>query len=167
MDINWQPLITGALTIFAITYFTKKATFSVQEGQLRFGLFMKSLGLVCLLFSIVPLFVLLTGSYQVNKSGETTALIGIVAGFGIGAIFILAEAFFVKGTYNDTGIVFSTPWSGTKEEKWDDLESLYFSNSIGWYVLKFKSGKVIRLSTYLGGYSYLLQFLQDRGHNLP
>ncbi len=164
MDINWQGLITGTITVFVITYFTKRATYAAQEGELKFGLFMKGLGLVCLLFSVVPFVVFLTGYYQVDKPGETIALIGLTIGFGIGAIYALAEGFFVKGTYDDTGIVFSTPWSGKKNERWNDLESINYNGWCYWYILKFKSGKVVRLSSYLGGHGYLLDFLQDRGH---
>lgn len=96
MDINWQGLIAGAVTVFVITYFTKKATFAAKEGELKFGMFMKGLGLVCLLFSVVPFVVLLTGNYQIDKPGETTALIGLSIGFGIGAFHTLVEGFFSK-----------------------------------------------------------------------
>jgi|TARA_R110002096_G_scaffold175633_1_gene351463 hypothetical protein len=165
MDINWQGLITGAVTVFVITYFTKRASFAAKEGQLKFGLFMKGLGLVCLLFSVTPLVVLITGNYQVNKPGETTALIGLTIGFGIGAIYTLAEGFFVKGSYDEESISFTTPWTGKKTEKWHNLESVNFNGWAYWYVLKFKSGKKVRLSSYLGGHGYLLEFLEERGHN--
>jgi len=165
MDINWQGLITGAVTVFIITYFIKKATFAAREGELKFGLFMKGLGLVCLLFSVVPLVVLLTGNYQVDKPGETTALIGLSIGFGVGAFYTLAEGFFVKGSYDNDSIIFSTPWTGKKSELWESLESTSFNGWCYWYVLKFKSGKTVRLSSYLGGHGYLIEFLQERGHD--
>lgn len=165
MDINWQGLIAGAVTVFVITYFTKKATFAAKEGELKFGMFMKVLGLACLLFSVVPFVVLLTGNYQINKPGETTALIGLSIGFGIGALYTLVEGFFVKGSYDHESINFSTPWTGKKSEKWDDLQTVKFNGWCYWYVLKFKSGKIVRLSSYLGGHGYLLAFLHERGHN--
>jgi hypothetical protein len=165
MDINWQGLITGAVTVFVITYFVKKAVYASEPGELKFGLFMKSLGVACLLFSVVPFIVFLTGNYQVEKPGETTALICLTIGFGIGAIYTLAEGFLVKGTYNESTITFYTPWSGGKNEKWEDLESVKFNGWCYWYVLKFKSGKIIRLSSYLGGHGYLLDYLHERGHN--
>ena len=165
MEINWQGIITGIVTVSVITYFTRKSLYAAQEGELKFGLFMKGLGLACLLFSVGPFIVLVTESYQVQKPGETTALIGLTIGFGIAAIYTLAEAFLVKGSYNETSIQFSTPWTGSKSEKWDDLESVDFNGWCYWYVLKFKSGKVVRLSSYLGGHGFLLGFLQDRGYD--
>jgi hypothetical protein len=160
MDINWQGLISGAITVFVIGYFIKRAMYASIEGELRFGRFMIGLGLACLLFSVVPLVVLITENYQVNKPGETKALIGLIIGFGIGAIYCLIEAFFVKGSFDESGISFFTPWTGMKEEKWDDLVSIDFNDWCYWYVLKFKSGKVIRLSTYLLGHAYVLDLLE-------
>jgi hypothetical protein len=165
MDVNWQGLITGAVIIFVVTYATKKATFAAQEGELKFGLFIKGLGMICLLFSVVPFIVLLTGNYQVDKTGETTALIGLTIGFGIGAFYTLAEGFLVKGSYDEDLIKFSTPWTGKKAEKWDGLESIHFNYWCYWYVLKFRNGKIVRLSSYLGGHGFLLEFLRERGHN--
>ncbi|WP_028886805.1 hypothetical protein [Teredinibacter turnerae] len=165
MDINWQGLITGAVTVYVLTYFTKKASFAAEEGELKFGLFMKGLGLVCLLFSIVPFVVMVTGNYQVDKPGETSALIWLTIGFGVGAIYTLGEGFFVKGRYDQDFISFSTPWTGKKQEKWDNLESVKFNVWCYWYTLKFKSGKVVRLSAYLGGHGHLLEYLEESGHN--
>jgi hypothetical protein len=163
MDINWQGFITVTLTAFVIAYFTTKARFEAKKGQLQYGLFMKGLGLVSLLIAVVPFLILITGSYQVDRSGETTALIGIVIGFGIGAIYTLGEGFLVKGRYDKESISFTTPWTGKKHEKWDDLESIKFNAKCYWYVLKFKRGKVIRLSLLLGGYGYLIEYLEKRG----
>lgn len=112
-----------------------------------------------------PFCSLLTGNYQVDKPGETTALICLSIGFGIGALYTLAEGFFVKGSYDKESITFTTPWTGVKNEKWEDLQSVNFNGWCYWYVLKFKSGKIVRLSCYLGGHGYLLEFLQERGQN--
>lgn len=166
MDINWQGLITGAVTVFVITYFTKKAKFGVEDGQLKFGLFIKGLGIACLIFSLVPLVVLVTGNYQVEKPGETVALVGLAVGFGIAAIYSLAEGFLVRGQFDDKGIHFSTPWTGVKKEAWSDLESVAFNGWCYWYLLRFRSGKVIRISSYLGGHGYLLALLREMGHNV-
>ncbi len=165
MEINWQGIITGIVTVAVITYFTRKALYAAEEGQLKFGLFMKVLGFVSLIFSVGPFIVLLTENYQVQKPGETTALIGLTIGFGIAAAYTLAEGFLVKGSYNDVSIQFSTPWTGRKCEKWDDLESVHFNRWGYWYVLKFKSGKVIRLSSYLDGHGFLLNFLKNHGYD--
>ena len=123
MDINWLGLIAGAVTLFLINYFSNKASFSVKEGELKFDVFIKGLGILCFMFSVVPFFVLLTGNYQVDKPGETAALICLMIAFGISAIYVLGEGFFIKGSYDIESILFSTPWTGEKNEKWDDLQS--------------------------------------------
>jgi|GEM_PF-1321488 len=166
MDINWQGLITAAITVFVITYFTKKSRFEVQEGQLKFGLFIRGLGIACLIFSLVPLIVLVTGNYQVEKPGEAVALVGLAVGFGIGAVYSLAEGFLVKGRFDDKGIYFSTPWTGVKEEAWADLEAVTFNGWCYWYLLRFKDGRVIRISSYLGGHGYLLELLREMGYDV-
>lgn len=157
-------LLTGAVTVGIATYAIKKATYATKEGELRFGAFMKILGLMCVAFSVIPLYVLLTGNYDTDKSSEARALIGIIISFGFAAAFILAEALLAKGSYNHHSIIFSTPWSGTKTERWEDLESIKFSGTCSWYLLKFKSGKVIRLSSFLNGHGHLLDFVKARGH---
>lgn len=166
MDLTWQMLFTVAVTLGIATYAIKKATYATKEGELRFGAFMKVLGLICVAFSVIPFYVLLTGKYDVEKPGETPALIGLIIGFGFAAVFILAEALLVKGSYNHHSITFSTPWSGTKTERWEDLESIKFSGTFSWYLLKFKSGKVMRLSSFLNGHGHLLDFLRSRGHEI-
>ncbi|WP_444907888.1 hypothetical protein ACJJIR_07665 [Microbulbifer sp. SSSA008] len=135
MDISWQGLIAGAIAFFVVLYERKRSVYAEQEGVLKSGLITKGFGLVTLLFSVVPFGVFLTGNYQVDKPGETIALIGLTLSFGIAAIYYIAEGFFVKGAYNDTSIVFVTPWAGKKDEKWCDLESVEFNCWWSWYVL--------------------------------
>lgn len=165
MDINWQALITGAVTVFVIVYFSKRAAFSVKEGDLKYGLFIKGLGVVCLFFSLGSLALYLTENYQVDKAGETTALIGLFVGFGIAAIYTIGEGFFVKGSFDKQSISFFTPWTGRKVQSWENLFSVKFNPICYWYVLKFNTGNVIRLSSYLGGHGHLLAQLQEYGHD--
>ena len=166
MDINLQDLIVGVLSLMTLAYFTKKSIYAAAPGKLRFGSFIKGLGLACLVFSVVPLAVLLTGNYEVEKAGETTALIALILGFGVVAIGLIAEGFFVKGRFSDEAIHFKSPWTGVKDERWCDLESLSFNRLLQWYTLKFKSGAVIRISIFLGGHTHLLKLLEAKGHDL-
>lgn len=166
MDINLKALVIGVLSLTALAYFTKKSIYAAEPGKLRFGSFIKGLGLACLVFSVIPLAVLLTGNYEVDKPGETTALIGLILGFGVLAIGLIAEGFFVKGSFSEESIHFKSPWTGTKDECWSDLESLSFNRLCQWYTLEFDSGAVIRISTFLGGHTHLLQLLQAKGHDI-
>lgn len=165
MDINWPALIAGAAVASVFTYYAGRASDARQPGELKFGSLIKGLGLVCLIIPVGSLLVFLSGNYQVGKPGETAALLGLSLGFGVLAIYTLAEGFLVRGSYDESAISFSSPWSGRKNEKWEDLESVEFNRLCGWYELKFRSGNVIRLSSYLGGRRHLLVFLQMRGHD--
>ena len=166
MDINLKVLIIGVLSLMTLAYFTKKSIYAATPGKLRFGSFIKGLGLACLVFSVIPLAVLLTGNYEIERPGETTALIALTLGFGVVAIGLIAEGFFVKGRFSDEAIHFKSPWTGIKDERWSDLESLSFNRLFQWYTLKFESGAVIRISTFLGGHTHLLKLLQAQGHDL-
>jgi len=165
MDIKLQGLVTALITVSIIAYVVKKAAYAQKPGELRFGLFMKCLGLVCLLSSVIPFIIFLTENSQTGNPGDTTALISLTIGFGIGAIYILLESLYVKGTYDERTITFYTPWTGKKSEQWEDLDSVKFNILCSWHALKFKNGKIIRLSSYLGGHGHLLAYLKERGHN--
>ncbi|MCJ8271056.1 MAG: hypothetical protein MJK04_16850, partial [Psychrosphaera sp.] len=125
----------------------------------------KGLGLVCLLFAVVLLYVFLTESYQVDKPGETTALIGLLTVLGLFAFLFVLEGFFVKGFCNKSTVHFMTPWTGTKDEKWQDIESVKFNVWCQWLVITFRSGKIIRLTPYLQGWKFALDVLKERGHD--
>jgi hypothetical protein len=153
------------VTVSLITYVINSASHSAKKGQLKYGLFIKGLGVVCFLFSVIPFIVFLTGNYQIDKPGETAALIGLTLGFGVGAVYAIGEGFFVNGAYDQNSIKFTTPWTGVKNERWEDLQSIKFNSICYWYVLKFNSGKIIRLSSYLGGNGYLLEHLREQGHD--
>jgi len=97
---------------------------------------------------------------------EFVAVIGLIVGFGVGALLCFADYFVVRGTYDDQGIEFRTPWTGTKVERWSDLQSVKFSTQMSWYVLKFRSGKIIRLSTLLSGHGGVLKKLDQMEFDL-
>lgn len=164
MDFNWQRIITAVIIVITIYYLKEKAPYASKNGELKYGLLMKGFGLVTLLFSVVPFVILLIGNYQVDKPGETKALVGITIGFGLGAIYTITEGFFVKGNFDNKSINFTTPWTGAKHEKWEDLQSIKFDRISYWHVLKFNDGKIIRISSYLGGHKYLLDLLRKKGY---
>ena len=83
-----------------------------------------------------------------------------------GAIFCFGEYFGVRGTFDDDGIDFSTPWTGRKIEKWNDLVSVAANPLAGWYTLRFESGKIVRLSLLLRGSNGVISLLKARGHNV-
>ena len=95
---------------------------------------------------------------------EFFAFIALIVGFGLGAVYCLVEYFSVHGEYDDQGIEFHTPWTGTK--KWRDLQSAKFNASMSWYVLKFRSGVTIRLSNMLSGHGGVIQRIGRLGFDV-
>jgi hypothetical protein len=95
--------------------------------------------------------------------GELLAVAGLIVGFGSGAAYCFAEYFCTRGTYGDEGIDFRTPWTGRKTERWSDLRDARFNAQSSWYVLTFRSGRTIRISSLLSGHGPLLELLEARG----
>ena len=45
------------------------------------------------------------------------SIVGLIVGFGLGAAYCFAEYFFTRGSYDNDGIDFRTPWTGRKTER--------------------------------------------------
>lgn len=149
--------VGGVLAVVILTYIARSAGKPVAAGQLRYGIWMWLLALACLAFAIVPV-VLVTIK---GDDKQFAATIALLVGFGIAAIWAFGEVLFVRGTFDETGIAFSTPWTGKKSEKWKDLVNFEFNAACSWYTLTFASGSRIRLSQYLNGHREALRALQD------
>lgn len=166
MDLNILPGLLGGLVAIAITtYISKNARDSLVDLELRFGSFLIVLAWACLGFSILAFSAFFYDNDVWEKRSEFFAVLGLVVGFGLGAVYCFGEYFKVHGSFNDKGIKFSTPWTGKKEESWNDLLSITFNSSANWYVLTFKSGSKIRLSSLLSGHGRVLELLHEKGHD--
>ena len=168
MDNIWHGffstgVFTALIILVVVTYVTVTAGKSAEPGQLKFPKFIKALGIVCFMFFIVPLWFFLTDNYDVDKPGETPAIIGLILGFGFFAVYFLGEGFLLRGGYDRTNIWFFSPWTGKKRQTWSTLDSLSFNRAMYWYVLKFEDGNIIRISWYLAGRDDLLALLEQKG----
>src|SRR5690606_16137656 len=151
-------LVGGAIAVVLTTYVARRVGRRAAPGQLRFGMFMWVLGVGCVAMSLLPIAMTLLGNDK-----DLWAKIVLFFGFGVGAIYCFGEAAFVKGSFDEEGISFSTPWTGAKRERWCDLESVELNDWAGWYTLAFKSGSKIRLSRYLSGHLSALEMV-DSAH---
>ena len=95
--------------------------------------------------------------------GELFAVIALIVGFGSGAGYCFAEYFLTRGGYNDERIEFYTPWTGRKTERWSDLVGVELNAQMSWFVLTFRSGTKIRISTMLSGHGGMLAVLEQKG----
>ena len=140
-------LIGGLIAVLLTAYIAKRVGKGSEPGQLRYGKFLWILAAACLLLAILPIASSLAGNDK-----DLGAKIALVVGFGAGAVYCFAEAALVRGSFNEQGIVFYTPWTGSKNESWHDLVSIKYVASCNWHTLTFRSGKHIRLSQYLEGH---------------
>jgi hypothetical protein len=68
-----------------------------------------------------------------------------------------------KGQFDSCIITFYSPWTGIKEERWENLVSANFNALMYWFVLEFESGKKVRVTPLLNGHGELKRLLKDKG----
>lgn len=158
-------LIGGFLSVVLISYISSKVRDTAKQGQLRYGWGIFFLACCCLGFVGLAVYALFYDKDAWEKSSELYAIIGLFIVFGLGAIYSFGEYFQVYGAYDNEGITFHTPWTGTKNEKWSDLDTAVFNAQANWYVLKFKTGSIIRLSNLLGGHGGVIELLAKMGYD--
>jgi len=156
-------LIGGVISAIFVAYMTARLRKQATDGTLRWGWGLALLGFLSAVVACVGVGAFFFDDDVWTDDGEFWAVIGIIVMFGFFAIYCLIEYFNTHGEYDDKGIEFHTSWTGTKKEKWQDLESTNFSILMSWYVLSFRSGKVIRLPTLLSGHHGVIGQLNAMG----
>ena len=147
------------------TYISKSVRKSEGEGELRFGTFLVVLAWFCVLLVVFAFLGFFYDEDVWEKKSEFLSILGLIIGFGIGAIYCFGEYFKVRGQFDSKRIELSTPWTGRKLESWDNLNDVKFNSFANWYVLSFKSGNKIRLSNLLSGHGEVLEFLSSNGYD--
>jgi hypothetical protein len=150
-------LIGGVVAVVLTSYIASRVGKSGVPGELRYGFFMWGLASACLLFALFPIAITLAGNDK-----ELWAKVGLFVGFGVAAVYCFGEAAFVRGSFDEDGIAFSTPWTGRQNERWKDLKSLELNAACNWYTLTFNSGKKVRLSLYLRGHMSAVEMAHAR-----
>jgi hypothetical protein len=156
-------LIGGLASLLICTYVSAKVRGSAEQGTLRFGAWLAVLAWCCLTFAALPVWALFHDLDVWHDRVELFSVIALIVGFGLGAAYCFGDYFLTRGTYDDDGIDFHTPWSGRKTERWSDLEKVAFNSQASWYVLTFRSGNRIRISTLIGGHGGVLRLLGAKG----
>lgn len=156
-------LIGGLASVVICSYISAKVRGSAEPGALRYGAWLVVLGWCCLAFVGLAVWALFYDLDVWEKRSELLSVIGIIVGFGVGAAYCFGEYFFTRGTYDDHGIDFSTPWTGRKTESWSDLSAVEFNATANWFVLTFRSGNKVRISTMLSGHGGVLHLLDAKG----
>ena len=167
MDSSIISGLIGGLVAVGIGFLvTKSSRNRLTNGKLEHGLFMLILAIACLAFSVFAIWMFFYDEDVHEKTSEFVSVLLLFFGFGLSAMACFAEYFKVKGDFDSESITFHTPWTGLKQENWDDLISATFNGSMHWYTLEFKSGKKMRLSAYLIGHGEVLEIVRARGFDL-
>lgn len=156
-------IIGGIIAAILVPYIIRRSRQSSIDGLLVFGDIILAIGCVCLAFVVLSMLAFFYDADAWEKTSELFSIIGIFVGFGACAYYLLSEYFVTSGEFDQDGITFRTPWSGSKKEKWDDLVTAKFNPTHGWYVLGFRNGVIIRLSPLLLGHRGVLKLLKHRG----
>ena len=112
---------------------------------------------------------LVTGSavYAVLHTATPHAMfIGAVASAAIIALVacIVVEFTRVQVAWTPDDVSLTSPWARFRQLRWDDIASVTYSPSAGWFVLRGKDGMKIRLPQLLTGLEELLDELRERTH---
>lgn len=156
-------LIGGLVSVAICSYISAKVRGFAEQGTLRWGAWLVVLGFCCLAFVAFAFAALFIDADVWVDRGELFAVIALIVGFGSGAGYCFAEYFLTRGSYDDNGIDFYTPWTGPKAERWSDLRGVELNAQMSWYVLTFRSGNKIRISTMLSGHGGILALLEQKG----
>lgn len=159
-------LIGGVVAVILCTYISKNVRIAKVEGELQFGTFLVMFAWCCIGIVVFALWAFFNDKDAWEKPSELYSVIGLFFGFGFSSIYCFGEYFKVRGKFDDHGIDFYTPWTGRKTEKWAELESVEFNSLANWYVLKFTSGKKIRLSGLLSGHGDVLEIIKAKGYDV-
>ncbi|MEM8982141.1 MAG: hypothetical protein AAGC71_03890 [Pseudomonadota bacterium] len=162
-----SPVVSGLVGAIVagvlMTVVTNRLKSEPGDGTLRYGmvLFWVGIGSAAMALAAVSAFFIDDNVW--TDRGEFIAVVGLIIGFGGGAIYSLTEYFLVRGRYDDEGITLRTPWSGRQIGMWRELKSATHNATMSWYVLEFSSGTVIRLSQFLRGHGSVIEIVRKRG----
>ncbi len=159
-------LLGGAISVILVAVLSARLRKQPSDGTLRWGWGLVVLGLMSLAIAGLAVHAFFFDDDIWTNQGEFFSWVALLIGFGAGATYCFAEYFLVRGTYDDVGIEYYTPWTGLKAEKWEDLQSVKFDGAMNWYVLRFRSGKKIRISNMLSGYGGVIERIDELGIEL-
>ena len=154
--------IGGIVAVLLMTYLSKRSARTGEPGQLKYGWFLKGMGIFCALVTGGLTYVILFTDHR----GQYVSLTCLILLFGLSAVYLLGEGFGTHGRFDAEGIEYRTPWSGHKAQEWSNLREVHFSEAMKWYVLTFADGTKIRISNVVHGHGPLLEQVRSLGHQV-
>ncbi len=159
MRILFTGLFGALIAYIVVRMMSRRISAGAGDGSLAYSSVVLALGWLGVILATI-----LTTSMFMGPSAEPDVpRIVLAIAFGLAGIVLLFNGVMAKGWWDSSGIRFSTPFGGKVDEIWRDLLSVRYNTWAGWYVLKFRSGKTIRISRLLCGYGGLLDQLRKLG----
>lgn len=146
-------IIGGLVAVILVGYLVRRAATSGVPGQLRHGVFLKVFAWIMAAATVGLAYVMLF----TNHRGQYGALTLLIVGFGLGAGYLLLEAYGTRGHFNAEEISFRTAWTGQKTQRFRDLVLVEYRPRLGRFDLKFQDGTTIHLSTLIFGHALALE----------
>lgn len=160
-------LVGGLGSVALMALAADRARAARTRGALRHGAGVALVAGACLALAAICAAAFLTDRDLRSDPRELVAAVVLVTGFGLGGACLLAEYLLVHGRLDDEALALRTPWTGRKVAQWRDLRSAKWNPWMGWYVLAFRDGTVLRISRLLHGHGAVLEQLRALGHDLP
>ena len=105
---------------------------------------------------VLPIFVggVALQLYRKGESDYPTFII-VALVFTAASAYLLLECFVSRLIITEQGITRISPWFRTRTFRWDEIESIYFSEKLRWYVIIGPGKKKLHISEYLNGFAIL------------
>ena len=77
-------------------------------------------------------------------------------------LYFYLEFFRVKIIVNDKYIIATTPWKGTREIYWQEIEKVTYSQTFRWLKIKTYNNKTLYISLFITGFDKFIREMMDR-----
>ncbi|MCW8875641.1 MAG: hypothetical protein OQK51_01175 [Kangiellaceae bacterium] len=158
-------LVGSIIIILLISYFKNNPSQSDVSNKLSMGKGALFIAVLCFSMTAFLIWVIFDDHDIMDKPTDLVialTLTSITSGLGF---YFLIDFLFVKLSFNEEKIIFESPWRKKIEERWENIESVYFNDNYYWHVIIFKSQKKIRISIFLSGRLNFLEQLKNIGFN--
>jgi hypothetical protein len=113
------------------------------------------------------LFVIMVGcsAFALTQMSSRRGIVvcALICSSGIAALVpLLLEFTRLRASWTRKQVELNSPWTGKRTLDWSDLAEVRFSQRMNWFVLRARTGTVIRLSGLLGGLTELLNDLREQ-----
>jgi len=125
-EINISSEIWSAIIVIAF-FLLYPIVFkgSIKKGNLKGRKVLICISLLLAIFALFPSYDWLSGRF--DSEGDSFYLAFLIIILLGGAVYFFGEGYLVKGKFNETKIIFQTPWTGRKECNWSLLRDVDFN----------------------------------------